>query len=287
MMVIDVLGLAEPRIRPVDEPMIYADDLAAVRGDGVFETLMLRGGTVHNLERHARRFERSAAMLDLPAPDLERWVEATQLAAKTFTEADEAALRWVYSRGRESSTVPTGWITVAPVGAKVLNARANGVRVMTAERGFSLDVSNDSPWALIGAKTLSYAANMAALRTAAARGFDDVIFVIGTGDEARVLEGPTSSVIAVRGNRILTPPADEGILAGTSQASLFSLAEESGWEVGYSPLTVGDLRAADGVWLLSSVRIQARVTAIDGRDMPRPEQADRIEELARSAVAGS
>ena len=49
-------GSAEPQVRDVTVPMIYADDLAAVRGDGVFETFMLRGGNVRNRERHATRF---------------------------------------------------------------------------------------------------------------------------------------------------------------------------------------------------------------------------------------
>ena len=52
----------DPQVRDATVPMIYADDLAAVRGDGVFETFMLRGGNVRNRERHATRFLNSSAM---------------------------------------------------------------------------------------------------------------------------------------------------------------------------------------------------------------------------------
>ena len=55
---------------------------------------------------------------------------------------------------------------------------------MLAERGFTLDLGS-RPWVLIGAKTLSYAANMAALRYAKSHGFDDVIF---TSAEGKLLE---------------------------------------------------------------------------------------------------
>lgn len=280
----DVLGAAQPELCDPSAPMIFADDLAAVRGDGVFETLMLRNGEVRNLDRHAQRFVNSSRMLDLVEPDLDRWLAATELAARTFAQtngAPEAALRWVYSRGRESTGVPTGWVTVAPISADVVSARESGVKVMTAERGFRIDLSERSPWALIGAKTLSYAANMAALRYAKSHGLQDVIFV---SDEGHVLEGPTSSVVAVRGRTLITPPIEAGVLPGTSQAALFRVAEAEGWQTVHEVLRVEDLLDADGVWLVSSVRVQARVTELDGQEMPRPACADDIERMVWQAV---
>lgn len=282
--IVDVLGAPEPQLCDPSVPMIFADDLAAVRGDGVFETLMLRNGEVRNLDRHATRFVNSSKMLDLGDPDLDRWLAATELAAKTFAEtigAPEAALRWVYSRGRESTGQATGWVTVAPISGDVVTARTSGVKVMTAERGFRIDLSERSPWALIGAKTLSYAANMAALRYAKAHDLQDVIFV---SDEGHVLEGPTSSVIALKGKTLVTPPIEAGVLPGTSQAALFRVAEAKGWETKHEVLSVQDLIDSDGVWLVSSVRVQARVTELDGHEMPRPDCADEIEQMVWEAV---
>ena len=37
-------------------PLIYWDDAAVTRGDGVFETLLIRDGRACNLERHSKRF---------------------------------------------------------------------------------------------------------------------------------------------------------------------------------------------------------------------------------------
>lgn len=144
-------------------------------------------------------------------------------------------------------------------------------------------------WALIGAKTLSYAANMAALRSAKARGVDDVIFL---SDEGLVLEGPTSTVVVAEVNpatgekKLVTPPSHVGILKGTSQAALFKLAEQRGWGTEERVLRVEDLTAAAGVWLVSSVRVQARVTELDGTQLPRPAVADEVEKMAWEAVTG-
>ena len=70
---------------------------------------------------------------------------------------------------------------VGPVADRVRQVRESGLSVMTLERGFSVDLSARAPWQLLGAKTLSYATNMAALRYAANLGADDVIFVSSEG----------------------------------------------------------------------------------------------------------
>ncbi len=283
-------GDAAPELLDPTLPALYIDDLAAVRGDGVFETLMVRDGAVRNLDRHTARFINSAAMLDLPAPDTGRWHAATDLALEHWVASGggDGSLRWMYSRGRETTGEPTGWVTVAPEPPAVARDREQGVRVMTAQRGYSLDITKDAaPWALVGAKTLSYAANMAALRYAKSHDLDDVIFV---GDGERVLEGPTSTVIMARDRdgvrEILTPLHEVGVLPGTTQAAMYRLASEVGWTCSEAPLTVGDLRNADGVWLLSSVRRYARVTALDGTPLDRPVCADEIEDLATRAAEG-
>ena len=200
--------------------------------------------------------------LSMPLSDVRRLLAAG---------SGDAALLYLYLR--------TG---AAPAGAA--EARERGVRVMLAERGFELDLGNRAPWALIGAKTLSYAANMAALRYAKEHGFDDVIF---TSSEGNLLEGPTSTIILVRGRQLLTPNPGEGVLPGTTQAALFDLAAEQGWECVPAQLTPEDLRTADAVWLVSSVRIAVRVTSLDGEELPSPGVAAEAEfgELCEQALA--
>ena len=97
---------------------------------------------------------------------------------------------------------------------------------LVLDLGISARGADERPWLLAGAKTLSYAVNMAALRYAAGRGADDVIFV---STEGQVLEGPRSTVvIAVDGDGgrpcLLTPPPWYPILRGTTQRALFEAA---------------------------------------------------------------
>ena len=68
-----------------DAPFLCADDLAAVRGDGIFETLLVRGGRARCVALHLERLARSAAMLDLPEPDADAWREVIDVAGKQWT----------------------------------------------------------------------------------------------------------------------------------------------------------------------------------------------------------
>ena len=68
-----VVVTLDGEVRDPAQPLLFADDLAAVRGDGVFETLLVRDGRACLVESHLRRLVQSAKMMDLPEPDLPAW----------------------------------------------------------------------------------------------------------------------------------------------------------------------------------------------------------------------
>lgn len=269
-----------------EAPFLHADDLAAVRGDGIFETLLVRGGRARCMRLHLERLGRSATAMGLPAPDEGEWRRAVDAAVSMWTQehgtAGEALLRLVYTRGREHGYAPTSYLTVEAVPERVASARADGVSVVTLDRGFSIDLAARAPWQLLGAKTLSYATNMAALRHAASEGYDDVIFV---SSEGVVLEGPRSSVVAVYGDTLVTPPPEIGILESTTVRAVFDLASSEGWKTKADLLRPADLVAADSVWLMSSVTLAARVTHLNRYVMPAPQDLDMIPELVNRAIS--
>jgi 4-amino-4-deoxychorismate lyase len=244
-------------------PILSALDLAATRGDGIFETISTGDGIPQALEAHLARFGRSAAMLDLPAPDADAWRAAILAVAAEVGAVAEGYVKIVLSRGVEGSEAPTGW-AYAAMSPDHRAARTAGIRVALLDRGLRSDVGRTSPWLLAGAKTLSYAVNRAAVREAARRGADDVVFVSGDGF---LLEGPTANVVLLRDGRLLTPPPDAGILPGTTQADLFAWAPSQGLEALLTPLRPADLLAADAAWLVSSVRHAAPIRQADHAEL--------------------
>jgi 4-amino-4-deoxychorismate lyase len=249
-----------------DAPLIRVDDLGLLRGDGVFETILVVDGRPRELGPHLERLARSAAMLQLPAPDLAQWERCVSVVLANWPAGGEMALKLVYTRGPEfGDGTPTGYALGMAIAPKVLAARETGVNAVTLDRGYDPSVVARAPWLLLGAKSLSYAVNMAALRHAESVGAAEVIFL--AADES-VLEGPTSSVVVASGRTLLTTPPSSGILRGTTQGALFRAAERAGWSTKVEPLTMTDLRDADGVFLASSVRKITRVHTLDGAALP-------------------
>lgn len=240
-------------------PALSVGELSTQRGDGVFESIGVVDGHAQEVGPHLERLAHSARLCDLPAPHLGQWRAAIHRVAAE-AGAGENVIKLIVSRGVEHGPAPTAWVTLAaaPDNAR---PRTEGVRIATLDRGYALDVPARAPWLLLGAKTLSYAVNMAAIREARRRGADDAVFVTTDGF---VLEAPTATVVLRFGDRFVTPAPNAGILHGTTQQSLFAHLEARGFDTAYETVPVSDLTRADAAWLLSSVRLAAPVAAVDG-----------------------
>ncbi|ABM15879.1 MULTISPECIES: aminodeoxychorismate lyase [Mycolicibacterium] len=283
-----VVVTLDGQLHDPDAPLLYADDLAAVRGDGIFETLLIRGGRPCLLDAHLGRLAHSARQVDLPPPDAARWHAAVGIAVDSWlrTGGDEGVLRLVYSRGREHGSDPTAYATIGSVPARVADVRRNGLAALTLQRSLPAEGVDAMPWLLAGAKTLSYAVNMAALRHAERHGAGDVIFI---STEGHILEGPRSTVVIATSSPdgrtcLLTPPPWYPILRGTTQQALFELARNKGYDCDYQALTPADLIAAQGVWLVSSITLAARVHTLDGNPLAAAPLSDEIAALVDAAI---
>ncbi|HYJ48404.1 MAG TPA: aminodeoxychorismate lyase [Microbacterium sp.] len=240
-------------------PALSVGELSTQRGDGIFESVGVIDGHAQEVQAHLDRLTHSAELCDLPSPNLEQWREAVVLA-EDRCEPGESVIKLILSRGVDHGPAPTAWITAARA-ADFAKVRVRGVRVVTLDRGYDSGVPARAPWLLLGAKTLSYAVNMAAIREAKRRGADDAIFVSSDGI---VLEAPTASLILRIDDVYVTPAPNGGILQGTTQLSAFAWLDEQGLATAYRDVPTTQLHSADAAWLVSSVRLAAPISEIDG-----------------------
>jgi 4-amino-4-deoxychorismate lyase len=261
---------------PADQPVVTAFDQGLGRGDGVFESVSVVDGRAPYVAAHLARMRSSAALLELPDPGDDVWYALLDTVLADWPADVEGVCRLFLTRGLGPGTPPTALALLSPVPAETLQQRAEGIAVVSLGLGVPAAFRADAPWLLGGAKTLSYAVNMAAQRHAHAVGADDVVF---TSLEGQLLEGPTSTVVWSADGVLHTPPLDTGILPGTTMARLFARAADAGRPTAVTAGTVDDLHAADAVWLVSGVRGAVVVHTLDG--VPRGDAglSERLREL--------
>lgn len=278
------MALLDGTVQPVQTPLLRPDDLAVLRGEGVFETTLAVDGRPRDLDDHLARLAESADLTDVVVPEADRWRTAVTAGLTAWaqrptsgsaTGPDEAVVRLIAPRGPEGEPAASGYVMVSALPAVSRRQRTTGVRVVLLDRGFTSAGAAAAPWLLAAAKTLSYGINMAALRWARSHDADDAIFVAGGADhphrpagDREVLEAPTSTVVVARrsesGTPTLVTPPTAGVLDGITVRRLLSAATAAGWQTIRGAVTVDDLHGADGVWLVSSARLLAPVTSVDG-----------------------
>ena len=259
-------------------PALDPLDLALVRGEAVFEAMRVYGGRPFRLRAHLDRLAASARAVELPLPGgLEEL--AGRAVAAAGAGGTDVVLRLICTKGREESGEgeggPAAFAICTDVPASFESERRRGLRVVLLTTATDPLVRAASPWLLPGAKTISYAVNMAAQRAARARGADDAVLV-GLGGE--LLEAPTASIWWRSGHTLHTPALDLGILAGITRAVLADLAPGLGLKVVEGVYTAEDLAAADEAFLSSSTREVMPVVEVDGAPVaggrPGPAAAD-------------
>jgi 4-amino-4-deoxychorismate lyase len=267
---------------PPETPILRADDLGALRGDGIFETLHVRRGRPWLIDEHLRRMSGSAARLDLALPPAEALADLIDTTLAGWPEEVEGAIRVVCTRGAEAGSEVTVFATVTAIAPSVVQARRNGITLATASLGLAADARERAPWLLGGAKTISYAVNMASQRWAQEQGVDDVLWVSADGF---ALEGPTSTLIWLEGTTLCTVPVEmTGILAGTTARWLLERADSFGYDADERMITPAALATVAGAWFTSSVRGVVEIRAIDGVAMAAAKDTVRMRELLGFSV---
>ena len=221
MAVLAVLAL-DPAAAAGAGPALDPLDLALLRGEAVFEAMRVYGGRPFRLQAHLDRLAASAAAIDLVLPD---GLEGLAGRAVEAAGGGDAVLRLICTKGPEASGRrgseeggPVAFAICTDIPEAFEAERRRGLRLVLLTTAADPLLRAASPWLLPGAKTISYALNMAAQRAARAHGADDAVLV-GLGGE--LLEAPTANLglkvlDGVFGAEDLTS-ADEAFLSSSTR----------------------------------------------------------------------
>jgi len=237
---------------------VWSDDLrlsladgGVLRGDGCFETMRVYRGKAFEAGAHLARLARSADALQLDLPsgaELAGWVAVAAEAQ------GDGVVRVVATRGSALPEVDEP--AHCFVFGHALPATPNELRLLPVRapwHGAGVD------WELAGAKTLSYAPNLAAGRHSREAGFHDALL---TTAGSVVLEGPTFSVAWLVDGRLDTPSLELDILDSITRRVVIELAQGLGIPVHEVVAPLESVLGADEVMALSTTKEVLPVTVV-------------------------
>jgi branched-chain amino acid aminotransferase len=258
---------------PAQSAVIPVDDLALMRGYGVFDYLRTYGGKPFHLREHVARLICSATKIGLDLP----WDEAgiITIVEETLARNDlvEANVRILITGGSSSDFItpeghPRLLVLVTPVVPMPPEWYREGVKLITVPSSRTLP----------GAKSIDYIPATMALGKAKKTGAVEALYVAADG---QVRECTTSNIFAVKHGVVITPGAQ--ILAGITRKTVLALAKIH-HPVEIRDLTLDALLSADEAFITGSGKGLVPVVRIDetliGDGRPGPITRGLMDDLA-------
>jgi para-aminobenzoate synthetase / 4-amino-4-deoxychorismate lyase len=221
---------------------------------GVFETFLVVEGVLIELESHFARLEASVTVLF-----------GATLSDETREAVEEHARGMALGRLR---------VTLAPIGEAGELTR----EIVTAEVDPALVFP--SPERAVIAHSVLVEGGLGSHKWADRDLIGEAESELGAGEVPLlvdrggvVLEASRANVFAIRGETLVTPPADGRLLPGIARRRVMEAADACGLLPHETELTIDDLAKADEVLLAGSVRGIEPVRAIDDTELGRPSNA--------------
>ncbi len=249
------LGYYNGQIDELDRISVPMLDRACYFGDGVYDVTFSRNHRIYCLEEHVERIFQSAAQIKI-FPQITKDALCTLLTDLAL-KLDDGEL-WIYfqfTRGTDfrnhafpANAEPNLWIMMKPAAIK---DTYRTLRCITYPDTRALHCN---------IKSLNLLPNVMATQATVDAGVDECIM----HRDGHVTECAHSNVSILKGNVLITHPADHLILAGTGRAHLIRACLQFGIEVVERDYMLDELKEADEILLTSASALCMRIIELDG-----------------------
>lgn len=238
---------------PADKAVIPVDDLAVIRGVGIFDLMRTNKGKPCFLKEHVERLKNSAAEIDLKIEWTSEELEKIILKTLEFNKhIQEANVRVIITGGSSSD-----FMTPHTPRLLVLINKLPDMPAVWYEKGVKV-ITVLSQRDIPEAKSLSYIPATIAMKKAAKQGAIEALYVDKKGF---VTEGTTTNLFAFINNELIT--ADHNVLKGVTRKAILSMTEKL-FTVKLRNLHIDELLKADEVFITGTNKRVVPVIQIDG-----------------------
>jgi D-alanine transaminase len=251
------------RYLPQRAAAVHVEDRGYQFSDGVYEVCEVRGGCMIDQRRHVARLKRSLQELRIEMPMSEAALAIVMHECIRRNRVRDGIIYLQITRGvapRDHGFPPPGTRPSVVVTAHGIDVAGNE---RIAADGVAVITVPDNRWQRVDIKSISLLPNVLAKQAAREKGAKEAWFVDGGG---HITEGSSSNAwIVTRSGKVVTRPADNGILRGITRTVLIGVIRAQGLEFEERPFTVEEAYGAREAFLTSASQIVMPVVRIDDR----------------------
>ena len=234
---------------PKEDAKVSVFDRGFLYGDGVFETLRIYNGIPFMLDEHMERL-----IAGLKALRFQKLPAGIKVYASRVIEANKinnGILRITVTRGE----VVTGIDPLACMEPTVVITATEGVPYPEESylKGFRAVIANikkDRNSPLCRVKSANFLTHILAKGEAADAGVDEALML---NYEGFLTEATVSNLFLLKGNSLLTPSVESGILPGVTRRAVIELSREMGLKVEEVEIRHEELFEANEAFLTNSL----------------------------------
>ncbi len=225
-------------------------------GDGLFETMRMREGKVLFIEDHYFRLMASMRILRMTIP-----MEFTP--EFLMAECEKLAHHFGYANGRlRFQVVRNGMGKYTPV-------QSNGVHWWVEieplqevdyilRDDLTVDLFKDHPLQAGLLTTVKSANALPYVLSGIFAHENNLDAVLLINDQKMLVEANYGNLFLLQGEKLITPPLEDGVLRGVFRKNLLVWAKELGLELEEKSISPFDLQKADELWITNTIKgIQA------------------------------
>jgi 4-amino-4-deoxychorismate lyase len=257
---------------------LAAADRGLMYGDGIFRTMVMRGGRIVAWPRHYRRLAEDCGRLAIVPPPLA--ILERDLAA-VAAQGKDCVVKIVVTRGvggrgyrPPAAPRPTRLVVAAPLPEYPAAYGEAGVRLHLCTLRLAAQPR------LAGVKHLNRLENVLARMEWSD---PDIPEGLLRDTEERVIEGTMSNLFMRRGRRLITPDLSRCGVAGVQRERILELAPRLGLRVEVGSFAVDELLAAEEVFVCNSVIGLWPVRSLEARQWPKAEVVPELRALLESS----
>ena len=243
---------------PEDQAKVSIFDRGFLFADGVYEVTPVVNGKLVDHDAHNERLDRSLSELQMawPCSRQELTTVHTELIARNSLKEGIIYMQVTRGVADRMFNFPKDIKSSLVAFPQVMNLVDNP----NAKTGVKVVTTPDIRWLRRDIKSIMLLAPVLGKQDAYEKGAAEGWMV----EDGYITEGTSSNAYIVVGNKIITRPLSNRILAGCTRRALFRMASEHGVEIEERLFTPDEAYKADEAFLTSASQFVMPITEIDG-----------------------